>query len=103
MSRRSSGSIHSDAPALTCRGTITIMMKHNPRLAAALIVISLAGCQGGSVATETAGNPPPAPTTVVAAPELHQLYDDHTCLCPDGEPLFPHAHPSSPSSAPAAP
>lgn len=60
------------------------MIKHNPRLAAALIVISLAGCQGGSVATETAGNLPPTPTTVVGAADLHQLYDDKTWLWADG-------------------
>jgi hypothetical protein len=64
------------------------MIKHNPRLAAALIVISLAGCQGGSVATETAGNLPPTPTTVVGAADLHQLYDDKTWLWADGAGFF---------------
>ena len=64
------------------------MMKHNARLAAALIVISLAGCQGGSITTETEGNLPPAPTTVVGVADLHQLYDDKTWLWADGAGFF---------------
>ena len=64
------------------------MMKHNPRLATALIVVSLAGCQGSRVATETAGNLPPTPTTVVGAADLHQLYDDKTWLWVDGAGFF---------------